>query len=63
MHSVTPKNSSHSFMKIIVGCLFLVFGTAMMLGWWPEFMVLVKGCSGMVAFCIGIIFLVISRKR
>ena len=48
-------------LKVILGIIFLAFGLTAVIKWLPDFLVIVKGLSGIFLMLSGLIFLAIAK--
>ena len=48
--------------KFILGFVFLVLGVLAILRWWPDLLLLIRGCIGLFLILAGVITLAIAKE-
>jgi hypothetical protein len=48
--------------KVILGLVFLALGVMAILQWWPQLLMIIKGCIGLFLILAGIITLAIAKE-
>jgi len=51
-----------TFLKYVLGIVFIVLGLALILKWWSPLLTLIKGCIGPFLILAGIITLAIAKE-
>ncbi len=59
---IDSKKAFSTFLKIILGVVFLALGIGSMIKWWTELMMIVKGSIGLFLLLFGIIILAIAKE-
>ena len=54
--------SSKSTVKIVVGVLLIIFGILSLLQWYPDLLLLIRGCIGLFLIAAGAIAIVIAKE-
>ena len=47
--------------KILIGIIIVVLGLWAVIGWWPDLLVVIKGCVGLFLIMIGAITIAIAK--
>lgn len=48
--------------KVILGIVFLALGVLAILKWWPQLLMIIKGCIGLFLILAGVITLAIAKE-
>lgn len=48
--------------KVILGIVFLALGVLAILRWWPQLLMIIRGCVGLFLILAGIITLAIAKE-
>lgn len=56
------KKIASTMLKVILGLAFLILGVWAILVWWPDLLVVVKGCIGLFLVLAATITLVIAKE-
>ena len=56
------KKAASTFMKVILGLVFLVLGVWAIVAWWTDLLCVVRGCIGLFLVLAGIITLAIAKE-
>lgn len=48
--------------KVILGIVFLALGVLAILKWWPQLLMIIRGCIGLFLILAGIITLAIAKE-
>lgn len=62
---VDEKKSSvfaKSSFKVIIGVVLVIIGLAAIISWWPNLLVLLKGCIGLLLIAAGAITIAIAKE-
>lgn len=59
---VEAKKIMSTFFKVILGLVLLALGILAILRWWPQLLIIVKGCIGLFLILAGIITLAIAKE-
>lgn len=51
-----------TMLKVILGIVFLALGVLAILRWWPQLLMIIKGCIGLFLILAGIITLAIAKE-
>mgnify|MGYP001596496091 FL=1 len=51
-----------TILKIILGLILIVLGVLMVIGWWDQLVMVVKGCLGLFLILCGLITLAIAKE-
>ena len=56
------KKAFSTFLKVVLGLVFLVLGVMAILRWWGVLLMIIKGCIGLFLLLAGIITLAIAKE-
>ncbi|MBI4972332.1 MAG: hypothetical protein HZA27_04355 [Candidatus Omnitrophica bacterium] len=59
---VEAKKIMGTMLKVILGLVFLALGALALIKWWPDLLLVVKGCIGLFLILAGIITLAIAKE-
>ncbi|MBI5145567.1 MAG: hypothetical protein HZA27_05235, partial [Candidatus Omnitrophica bacterium] len=48
--------------KVILGLVFLALGAVALIRWWPDLLLVIKGCIGLFLLLAGVITLAIAKE-
>lgn len=49
-------------LKVILGLILIVLGILMVIGWWAQLVMVIKGCLGLFLILCGLITLAIAKE-
>lgn len=49
-------------LKVILGLILIVLGILMVIGWWAQLVMVIKGCLGLFLILCGLIALAIAKE-
>jgi len=58
----SPKKALSTLLKVVLGLAFLVLGGWAILNFWPDLLIMVKGCIGLFLILAGVITLAIAKE-
>ncbi len=58
----SPKKALSTLLKVVLGLAFLVLGGLAILKFWPDLLVMVRGCVGLFLILAGVITLAIAKE-
>lgn len=56
------KKTMGTVVKVILGLVFLVLGIVTIIRWWPDLLMVIKGCIGPFLLLAGVITLAIAKE-
>ena len=56
------KKVFSTFLKVVLGLVFLVLGVMAILKWWQFLLMIIKGCVGLFLILAGVITLAIAKE-
>lgn len=56
------KNILSTVFKVILGLVFLVLGVWIVIAWWNDLLLVIRGCLGLFLILVGIITLAIAKE-
>lgn len=56
------KKIFSTFLKVILGLVFLALGVAAIIAWWRDLLLVGKGCIGLFLILAGVITLAIAKE-
>ncbi len=56
------KKVFSTFLKVVLGLVFLVLGVMAILKWWQLLLMIIKGCVGLFLILAGVITLAIAKE-
>lgn len=57
-----PGKAVSTISKVVLGIVFLTLGVLAILAWWPQLLMIVKGCIGLFLILAGVITLAIAKE-
>lgn len=56
------SNTGKMAIKIIIGMILVILGLIALIRWWPNLLIIIKGCIGLIFILAGVITLAIAKE-